>query len=357
MNQEARRLRIGVLGCGPIAQAAHFDACRKAHNAELYAICDRAPDLLAAITAIHTPQIAYKEYTAMLADPHVEAVIIATADAFHAPRASQALAAGKHVLVEKPLALSVEECKRLRQQVQDSGLVLQVGNNKRFDPGIAFAQRFVSDELGRRMGLRAWYCDSVYRYVMTGNLQPVIHTSTLTLRPAEDPKADRKRYLLMTHGSHLFDTVRLLGGEIAAVQARLVERFDSYGWFITADFADGSVGHLELIIPVRGDWDEGFILYGEYGSVQGKIFLPWFHKASEVACFSVKDGVYRRPLGENAYTYKLQIEGFADTILQGAAQQGATVDDGLATLCALVAVARSVESGRIVQLGEVTGGV
>ena len=43
--KDERCLRIGVLGCGPIAQFAHFDACRKARNAELYAICDLADDL------------------------------------------------------------------------------------------------------------------------------------------------------------------------------------------------------------------------------------------------------------------------------------------------------------------------
>ncbi len=44
---------IGVLGCGPISQFAHFDACRKARNAELYAICDLADDLLARMAAVH----------------------------------------------------------------------------------------------------------------------------------------------------------------------------------------------------------------------------------------------------------------------------------------------------------------
>ena len=47
-NKEARRLRIGVLGCGPIAQFAHFETCAKARNADLYAICDVADDLRAA---------------------------------------------------------------------------------------------------------------------------------------------------------------------------------------------------------------------------------------------------------------------------------------------------------------------
>ena len=140
--KDERLLRIGVLGCGPIAQFAHFDACRKARNAELYAICDVADDLLREMAAVHQPRVAYRDYRAMLADPLVEAVIMATADQFHVPLCLQAIAAGKHVLVEKPLGVSVEECEELRRSgARRRGLVLQVGNNRRFDPGIAFAQR------------------------------------------------------------------------------------------------------------------------------------------------------------------------------------------------------------------------
>jgi predicted dehydrogenase len=357
LPKEERRLRIGILGCGPIAQAAHFDACRKARNADLYALCDRAPDLLASMAAIHQPAVTYTDYAAMLADPQLEAVIIATADYFHVPLTQQALAAGKAVLVEKPLGVTVEECEPLATQVQQSGLTLQVGNNKRFDPGVEFARHFIHTELGERMALKAWYCDSAYRYTMTDNLQPPLITSAQSVRPPRDPKGDRRRYYLLTHGSHLVDTARLLGGELAAVQARLVERFGSYGWFITVEYADGSVGYLELVITVRGDWEEGFTVYGEHGSVRGKTFLPWFHKASEVECFSVKDGLYRRPLGADAYTYKRQIEGFAETVLHGAPQQGASVADGVAALRALVAIARSVETGQRVRLDTVTGGV
>src|SRR3954470_5983830 len=93
-----RRLRIGVLGCGQIAQAAHFEACRKARNAELYAICDLAEDLLAEMASIHHPAATYRDYDEMLADPNVDAVIIAIADQFHVPMALKAISAGKHVL-------------------------------------------------------------------------------------------------------------------------------------------------------------------------------------------------------------------------------------------------------------------
>jgi predicted dehydrogenase len=76
-----------------------------------------------------------------------------------------------------------------------------------------------------------------------------------------------------------------------------------------------------------------------------------------VECFSVKDDLYRRPLGQDAYTYKLQIEGFAETILHGARQVGATAADGLAGMRAMVALNRSAESGAWVSLAEVSGGV
>ena len=61
-------------------------------------------------------------------------------------------------------------------------------------------------------------------------------------------------------------------------------------------------------------------------------------------CFSAKDRQYRRPLGEDAYTDKLQIEGFGETILNGAPQHGANIEDGVAAIRAMVAIARSVET-------------
>src|SRR3989440_8784894 len=133
MEKESRLLRFGVVGAGPISQAAHFEACRKARNAELYAICDLADDLVTQMAAIHHPQVTYLDYDEMLADPHVEAVIVATADQFHVSMASRALAAGKHVLVEYPLGVRVDECEALRQTEQSSRLLPQVGTMKRFD--------------------------------------------------------------------------------------------------------------------------------------------------------------------------------------------------------------------------------
>ena len=62
-------------------------------------------------------------------------------------------------------------------------------------------------------------------------------------------------------------------------------------------------------------------------------------------------------LGADAHFYKLQIEGFADTILHGAPMRGAGVEDGVAAVRALVAISRSVETGEWVSLADVSGGM
>jgi len=139
IRKDERRLRVGVLGCGPIAQFAHFESCVKARNAELYAICDVADDLRARMAATYEPAYSFADYDAMLADPLVEAVIVATSDTLHVAAATRALAAGKHVLCEKPPGVSVEDVQGLAAAVACSGRMLQVGHMKRFDPGIEAA--------------------------------------------------------------------------------------------------------------------------------------------------------------------------------------------------------------------------
>ncbi|HKL87393.1 MAG TPA: Gfo/Idh/MocA family oxidoreductase [Salinibacter sp.] len=348
-------LRIGVLGCGPVAQAAHVEACRKADNAELYALCDVANDLRERMAAVHQPQVQYDSYEDMLSDPSVDAVIVATADAFHVPAARQAVEAGKHVLVEKPLGTDLDACLDLRERVQTNDVVLQVGHMKRFDPGLEYARDFIGEQLGEMFAFKAWYADSSHRYDMTDATQPVIVQSDQARTPEDDPKADLAHYYMRAHGSHLFDTTQFLGGPIEAVRARHTNEAGPHCWFIDVAFTDGTLGHLDLTVAVRMDWHEGFEIYGEQGSVQGKTFNPWYFKASEVDCFSESDEQYHRPLGSDAHFYRRQVEGFANTILNGTPQQGTGIDDGIAVVRAMIATARSVDSGQWVDLDQVQG--
>jgi predicted dehydrogenase len=355
--EKGKILKIGILGAGPIAQFAHFEACRKAGNAQLYAICDVAKSLRERMAAIHQPQKVYDNFELMLKDPALDAVIIAVPDSLHVSTAIKAIQAGKHVLVEKPVGVSVEELEPVREMLSQSGVVFQVGHMKRFDPGLVAAKKFIREEMGEMLAMKAWYCDSTHRYSMTDALQPIPIVSDQSIKPPLDPKDDKQKYYMLAHGSHLVDTARYLAGPIESVHARFLKKFEAYCWFINVNFENGSMGHLDLTVAVRMDWHEGFQLYGEHGSVLGKTFNPWYFKSSEVECFYEKDQSYKRVLGADAHFYRLQVEGFASTILENVPQQGANFNDGMESIKAMVAITQSVSTGETVYLKNVKGGV
>lgn len=349
------KLNVGVLGCGPIAQAGHFESCTKASNARLHAICDVADDLRQRMAATHAPEKSYADYDEMLADPALDAVIIATSDAFHVPASIKALEAGKHVLCEKPVGVGLDEVLELERAVRKSGKRFQVGHMKRYDAGLQEARRFIAEEMGEIVALKAWYCDSTHRYPMTDATQPLIVKSANALKPKEDPKSDLTRYYMLAHGCHLVDTARYFAGDIVAVTARLSRDMGMHCWFVDVDFASGAMGHLDLTVAVRMDWHEGFQIYGQNGSVVGKTYNPWFYKTSDVDIFRERDGLSYRVLGPDGHFYRRQLEGFAKAILNDAPLTGAGIEDGIASVRAMLAIARSAVETRKVRLDEVSG--
>jgi predicted dehydrogenase len=227
---------------------------------------------------------------------------------------------------------------------------------KRFDPGIADAHRFIRQEMGELLSFTGWYCDNTHRYTMTDNVQPVPVLSQHALKPSINEKADKARYYMLAHGSHLFDTAYYLAGAIGQVNAQLVQKFGAYCWNIQTEFINGAVGQLNLTVPFRGDWFEGFTVSGEWGSVQGKTYNPWFFKGSDVSCFSERDASYRQVLGADAHVYKLQLEGLADTILNGVTQRGTTIAEGIENIKAMLAVQHSLISKKSIYLDTITEG-
>jgi predicted dehydrogenase len=346
---------MGILGCGPISQFAHFESVQKSRNSVLEAVCDADEGLAHHFGRFYDAKTIYLDYDRMLADPNVEAIIIGVADEFHVPAALRALAAGKHVLCEKPIGVAVEEVEELARAVGKSGKFLQIGHMLRFDPGIESARDFIDSKMGQMLALKAWYCDSTHRYSMTDAVQPLPRRGSRVLRPGGDPKADKQRYFMLAHGSHLVDLARHLGGPIRAVQARLNRRFGAYCWFVDIEFVTGAIGHLDLTIGVRMDWHEGFQIYGEHGSATAKIYNPWFYKSSDVELFHEDSATTTRVLGADAHFYRRQVEGFADSVLTGAPLRGADIADGVANIRTMVAIANSVVSGKSVEVESAQG--
>lgn len=356
-SSDQARIRVGVLGAGPIAQLAHFESCAKARNVELFAICDVADDLLARMQATWQPVRTYLDFERMLNDPDVDAVIVATSDAFHVPASIAALRAGKHVLCEKPLAMTVEDALALQREVRSSDRVFQIGHMKRFDPGIQSAKEFIDSKLGELLAIKAWYCDSTYRHTMTAAVQPKVIFSSRSRRPRVDPKANKLQYNMLAHGSHLVDLARYFGGEIVSVRARCNERGGAVCWFIDVEYRNGALGQLDLTMAVRMDWHEGFQIYGECGAILGKTFNPWYFRSSEVEIFHNDRAEYTRVLGADGHFYRRQLESFADVILTGAPMTGASIEDGVASVRTMVAIRQSIESGHSVPLSQTSGEV
>ena len=308
ITKDDRRLRVGVLGCGPIAQFAHLESCAKARNADLFAICDAAPDLLARMGATYAVPQTYADYDAMLADPDVEAVIVATSDAFHVPMSIRALEAGKAVLCEKPIGVSVGEVEELRER----GRAHRSG-----PPGRAHEALRSRARGGARLHPDRDRPAAGAQGLVLRQHPPLQHdrrgaaaaiTSRQARRPEGEPKADLRRYYMLAHGSHLVDTARFLCGEITEVRARLAERFGAYCWFVETSFANGTLGHLDLTVAVRMDWHEGFQLYGEHGSILAKTYNPWYYRSSDVEIFPEKDATWRRPLGADGHFFRRQLK-------------------------------------------------
>ena len=132
-GQSARRLRVGVIGCGLIAQVMHLPYLRElADEFELAALCDVAPGVLEACARDYRVERCFTDWRALLAEK-LDAVLILTSGS-HAPIALAAAERGLHMLVEKPMCLSVAEGREMIAAAERAGVVLMVGYNKRYDP-------------------------------------------------------------------------------------------------------------------------------------------------------------------------------------------------------------------------------
>ncbi|NLI21522.1 MAG: Gfo/Idh/MocA family oxidoreductase [Clostridiales bacterium] len=356
VTKEETLLKVGVLGCGSIGQAAHLESCAKARNIELTAICDVADDLRGKMAAVYDPRREYKDYNRMLEDPEIQAVVIGISDEFHVSCAKAAIRAGKHVFVEKPLGVSVEECLELKDLVDRSGLTLQVGFMKRFDGGLQYAKTFLREAMGEMTTYKGWYCDNLGRKAVTANVMPILYSSSSMKMPPVDARAVRERYNLMAHGSHLFDTARFLAGEITSLEAKYVEKGGLHSWLIGCEFASGAIGTLDLAVSIAADWHEGADIYGTGGTVFARLHNPWEFRTSTVECFHRETGMIDKPYVADGQFYRRQLEAFADTVLHGIPSDAATVEDGIASVKAMIATYRSVHrQGCRIDLKDVEG--
>jgi predicted dehydrogenase len=127
-------MRVALLGAGNIARWAHLPSLREIPGVTLHAVCSANGARGKSYAARFGAAYCCSSYDEILQDPEIDVVLIATRNRFHAPQALAALQAGKHVFLEKPMALTEEECRSLCRAEETTGKYLAVGFNRRFAP-------------------------------------------------------------------------------------------------------------------------------------------------------------------------------------------------------------------------------
>jgi predicted dehydrogenase len=137
-------LRVGVIGAGRVAQLGHLGPLAGVEDAQVTALADLRGDLAALVAAHFGIPKVYATHRELLADPEVDAVVVVTQRTQTAGIVGEALRAGKHVLSEKPMAMSTIDATALAELARERGLVYAIGYMKRHDRGIAAAREHIA---------------------------------------------------------------------------------------------------------------------------------------------------------------------------------------------------------------------
>ncbi len=199
-----KQVKVGIIGCGIVSER-HLQAYQA--NAELgrvVACCDADPQRARTRADQASGARVYTQWEDLLADPEVEAVDICLPHYLHYPAVLQSLKAGKHVLCEKPIAMTLEQADEMIQQARQSGRVFAVAENYRYAPAVRKAQQMIQQgEIGEIIAITA--CFDGY---LAGDYMKTQWRFT---------KNQSGGGQLLDSGIHFIEVMRALGGEVQSV--------------------------------------------------------------------------------------------------------------------------------------------
>ncbi|WP_404308842.1 Gfo/Idh/MocA family protein [Neorhodopirellula lusitana] len=226
-------VRWGLIGVGDIANKRVASAIQNDPNSELVAVCRRSAAELNHFADQYEVAHRFTDAQELLGMSDLDAVYIATPVDCHLPQTIAAAKAGKHVLVEKPMALDSDECEQMIAACDQANVQLGVAYYRRFYPVVLRAQQLIkSGALGRVLSINC----------VTGNPNRF---------PADDWRVVRSRGgggPLMDIGSHRIDVFLQLMGEVKSVKASVVDSRDfeaEQAASVLVQFASGAHGVLQ----------------------------------------------------------------------------------------------------------------
>lgn len=348
-SRSPAELRIGVVGCGRAAASLHLPALARVRGASVVALADTDPGRLADLAARCPGAATYADSRALLSDARVDLVAVCVPVTQHAEIAAAALRAGKHLFVEKPLALTMEDCDRLvaeARRAEAAGIRSAVGFNLRSHRLVRQAKELVAaGALGEIELVRTlWTAD------WSGSTRPSWHASRAGGGGA-----------LIEIGTHQADLWRwLLDGEVETVEAMSrSSAFDDQtatlhvrmagGTLVTAGVSQRTVSHN--VVEVFGT--RGSLRFSCYhgdslevattgGPSAGALrrLRPLLQRASRLpgALRAARGG------GDFRMSYVHEWERILSAI-SGGGPMPASVEDGRQAAAAVLAALRSAEEG------------
>ncbi len=327
-----RSLGWGLVGASTIAHEWVIDAIRAVPDNEVVAVFSTDPERGARYASSHRIPSAYASLSALVRDPQVGAVYVSTTNEMHRAQTVEAAAAGKHVLCEKPLALSVAEAREMIDACSRAGVVLGTNHHLRE----AASHRKIRELI--RSGAVG---EPRFAKVFHAGLLPA-HLQGWRLR---DPRTGAGAILDLT--VHDADALRfLLGAEPVEVialsqQAGMASGDIEDGAMTTIRFDDGVVAQLHdaFTVPFART---GIEVHGSAGSIYARDVMTQ-RPIGEVV-LRTERGEEVVPL-EQENLYVRTIQAFAASI-RGEGQPSCTGEDGLRSLATALAALESARTGR-----------
>jgi len=251
------KVRVGLIGLG-IISAAHAEGYMSSPDAELVAICDVDPEVLMA-RADELGVTPFERYKDLLDDPGVDIVDVCLPHNFHYPVVRAGLEAGKHVLVEKPLALTSRECLELIELAKSKGVRLSVAENTRFVTAYLAAERLISaGELG---DVR------LVRTLISGSEVKRLRNPSLWKGRTDGSGGGA----IIDAGPHSFYLLKWLFGEVASLRGfhdQLVEQAQVEDNAVVAGtLVSGALFRCEFTFTAEIPWGERLEVYGSESSL------------------------------------------------------------------------------------------
>jgi inositol 2-dehydrogenase len=334
------RLNVGLIGLGRLGKVYARDLSSRLANTRLTAVADVDATAAKEVAATFDVPRSYTDPRDLLADGNVDAVVIASPTHTHKDVVIAAVASGKPTFCEKPLALSLDDCRTMQEAVNRSGTFFQMGFMRRFDPGYAAAHQQIEEgRIGRPVVFKA--------------------TSRDPFRPSlEYANPASSGGILVDMGIHDFDLARWFMGDVETVSAvggvlaypEMATVGDIDNAIATLVFEDGRLGVVDL---TRNGF-YGYDIITELLGTEGTIRIGYLRETPILTM--TKNSVthdtvpYFMERFERAYT--LQLQNFAENV-QHQRPAPITLTDGIEALRVSLAATEAYRSGTAIAVKSV----